>query len=268
MNISLSRNSLPTLNKVFRPNLPREYQSTYKPWKVSKDEDSFSYFRSSLGSICRVPNTNINPSDSAKVRAHKQMKDIIGWISLENPSPIDILNRLSESLSPYNKLFAMAVEELSYVTKRKRSAELEKLERDTTFDTARREAEIQLIQEKIMKNKMVNHELNEKVKKCSNKLQRINSDLESIQRLREKYNVVLEEEQSKKEVVQVKRDEPKKEQTLFDEREYKKLCVERQSLFNEIDQLKEKLNTIHELQMDELKEIAKIRALEFPSQKS
>ena len=246
-----------TLTHNYTPALPREFLPTFKAKGLVSSGENFQITQrcGSANNIITLNNTSTNAKLAIKIQAHKQKKEILDWLSNENPSPGEMLQRLSTCSTPYAKLFREASEELSYAHPTTRSQKIDDLERESALTSAKTEVEIQQQSERLIKAKNEQSNLKDKIKKLSTKLDKINKDVGLLQNLIV-YEGVDKEPEEKKKPVQLVEAELEKKVPPLDENEYKVLWQTRQDLLKEIDQLKENLKEVQAKQMTEIRNYA------------
>ena len=246
-----------TLTHNYTPNLPREFMPSFKAKGLLTTGENFHITQrcGSASNIISLSNTSTNAKLAMKIQAQKQKKEILDWLSTENPSPGEVLQRLSKCSTPYAKLFNEACEELSYMHATTRSQKIDDLERESALTSAKTEVEIQQQSEKLIKAKNERANLNEKIKKLSAKLDKINKDVKLLQDLSVYEGIDNEPEQKEKPVELVETELEKKVPPL-DENEYKVLWQTRQELLDQIEELKETLKKVQAKQVEEIRNYA------------
>lgn len=242
----------------FTPLLPRQFQATYKPGSMLATLKPQERKLGSTSAICSVSNIQINPKLVAKHQAQKQRKEILDWLSTDNPPAVDLLSKVSKCATPYSKLLTESVEELSFIHAPTRSQKIDDLERESALNSAKMEVEIQQQQEKLTKVKNEKQQLLDKIKKANARLDKVNKDVSLLQSLFVYQGIDNSSESNKQQVI-LSEETLEKPKPVLDQELYRDLWKTRQELLDQIEELQKNLTKTQQMQVEEMQAVCRRR---------
>ena len=204
-----------------------------------------------------IHNTTNLPQMRIRQKAKMQKKDILEWLSEENPPPSILLERLAECTTPYAKLFRLMAQELGCVTSHISSEQIDQLARESQLGCAKMEVETQQQQEKLVKLQTENSDLQQKIDAQRAILNGLNGDIDRMHML-----LSDSEDRRRQQRMEEMRDwdEPtvKSEDVAdLDKEEYDKLWVEQNELMSQLQGLETELRKKQVQQVVEIRELVK-----------
>lgn len=197
-------------------------------------------------------------------KAHRQKKEILEWLSGENPTAIELLKRVSECATPYTKLLIMTCEELQHVLGPVRSEKLDDLERDSSLNCAKLEVDIQQQREKIVKIKSEATELAKELRNEKKTLETLNFEIERLQKLHSFQESDEQESQEQPEKKSELREwDESCEEIKLDEEKYRELWMEQQQILDVLQLLEDSLKEKQEEQMKEMRKYVERKRKRF-----
>lgn len=240
----------------YTPLLPRQFQSTFKPQSMLSTIKPNERKLGSTSAIVSVANIQVNPKVVAQHTVQRQRREILEWLSTENPTPVELLSRLAKCTTQYSKLITETVEELGFTHAPTRSQKIDDLERESALNSAKMEVEIQQQQEKLQKAKNDKAVLLEKIKKANTKLDKINKDVGLLQSLFIYQGLETTQDTNKQQVI-LSDETLEKPKPILDENLYRELWSSRQELLEQIEELQKKLTKTQLKQVEEMQALCK-----------
>lgn len=211
--------------------------------------------------IVSLPRMIVDQDQANRLKANEQKKKLLEILETDNLNAADILLKISEYTTPYSKLLKLAYEELQYTAVTGHSAEIDELERNSAVDSAKKEIEIQQLTDKLIKLKNECTDLKKSLKKSQNRLETLNNDIVTLNKLAEIHsiefnNVVVksarsenievneEIDENEEELIKKEKDHP----IHLDDELYKNLWKENTDLLDKIDELQKQLVKTQEKQ--------------------
>ena len=219
--------------------------------------DFLTEHRNGSTTLVSLTRTTETPQTMIIQKAMKQKKELLEWLSEENPRPTDLLRRLAKCSTPYARLFKSMAEELDLMIRTMRSEQLDDLDRESSLKSAKLEVEIQQQRERLVKIRGENAEIHERLEGDKEVLNKLNVDIDGLQALA---TYSLDAQDGRK----VRRDEmteggewqapeAKKENVKLDNAEYQKLWTEQQELTTSLQVLGIELRQKQQQQLEEMK---------------
>ena len=203
-----------------------------------------------------IHNTTNLPQMRIRQKAKMQKRDILEWLSEENPPPSILLERLAECTTPYAKLFRLMAQELGCVTSHVSSEQIDHLARESQLGCAKMEVETQQQQEKLVKLQTENNDLQQKIDAQRAILNGLNGDIDRMHML-----LTDSEDRRRQQRMEEMRDwddpSPKNEEVDLDKEEYDKLWVEQNELMSKLQGLEAELRKKQVQQVVEIREVVK-----------
>ena len=254
--LSLRRRPVNLLNQQLEKTFSPCFQTTHRATGMIDACDFLTEHRNGGPSLVSLSKTTTSPEDMILKKALKQKKEILEWLSDENPSNVDLLTRLSQCSTPYARLFKRVAEEMEVMIKAMRSGKLDDLDRESSLTSAKLEVEIQQQRERVSKIKADTEEIQSKLKRGKQILNRLNGDIDRLQTWAT-YNLNTEEGRKtrREEFVDNGEWEEPAEQTetvKLDTVEYQGLWTEQQQLTNSLQVL---ANDLRQKQLQQLEEM-------------
>ncbi|KAK8863674.1 hypothetical protein M9Y10_011363 [Tritrichomonas musculus] len=228
--------------------------------------------------IVGLPRMIVDQDQALRARALQQRKELLEILETDNLPPSEILHKISTYATPYSKLLKLAFDELQYATVISHSTQVDDLERNAAVTSAKKEIEVQQLTDKAIKLKNECADLKKSLKKSQNRLQKLNSDIEILNKLteihgidigkeipnsaRSRKNETIERNESEKEILQNEKDHA----IPLDDALYKSLWSDHTKLLDEIEDLQKQLTKTQEKQAEAYHETAlRLRNTRRPS---
>lgn len=254
-------------NRSFSAGFPRQFESTYKAKQLSPlPSFIMSKHISNTSYLTLSNNQSPSPSDTMKMKAHKQKAEMLTFLTHTNLSPQDVLIRLSTYATPYADLIQIAAEELGYAVQNIRSQGIDDITRKSVVESAKKEVELQNLTEKMVRMKSEMEDLKQNIQKRQLFLDKLNSDIARMQLLLQSHNIdanAVVQEENKKRKKMMEENELLAEKLVeskplpFNEKVYQELWSEHNDLEESLGELNTKFKEIQERQRGAIRERAK-----------
>ena len=255
-------------NRIRETTLSPSYQPNYRATPLTCKRNAWFTQEMRGGTSATLITLNTNTKTLTKTQKSKmsqKKKEMLKWLSEENPPALDILKKVADCPTPYSKLILKACEELSYSLGPVRSEGVDELERNSAIQSAKVDVEIQQQQEKLLKTIHENKSLESQISDEKENLESLNTQIDNLQRL----STLIGGEREVKEIPKPKTtDTEAHEIELFndgpelDNSEYRQLWNEQMTLEGLIQILQTGLKA---KQLEQVKEMKKYIYRKYPS---
>jgi hypothetical protein len=119
------------------------------------------------------------------MRANREKSELLNDLSLTTMEPVEVLERLSNCLTPSSSLFKQAVDEFSFRSAPSRAQKVDDLERESVVQCAKKEVELQQLLQKLERMKSDGVDINGRLARQQEKLNGLNRNMDKLTHLLE-----------------------------------------------------------------------------------
>jgi hypothetical protein len=165
---------------------PKEYSRTHRPFQFRAFGQPIQF----VPGATRQFRVSLAHSQSASqrettTRANREKSELLSDLSIAAMDAVDLLDRLSNCLTPYASLFKQAVDEFSFGAPPSRAQKVDDLERESAVQCAKKEVEIQQLLQRIERMKADGVDIRGRLVKQQQRLDSLNNHMEKLSHLLE-----------------------------------------------------------------------------------
>lgn len=248
------------------PEIPVEFHSGYRSPQVEPIPlIADSRHSSGSNSIIQIPKFSTNHHEIYRQRALKQKREIMSWLAIENPSPIELLKYISTCNTPYSNLLRRTIEELGMQIPVAESEEVDLIKHDSAIESAKTDIGITQYEEKMSKLNERKEKLLGRIRRKQDFLSKLNKETELLHRLIEMNGLNVEPPKTS-DTSRLKTSTPPIITTReivkhHDDDAYNKLWTENQEIQDMVDALQARLDRTRADQLEAIRDYSMKKVL-------
>ncbi|OHT17444.1 hypothetical protein TRFO_12411 [Tritrichomonas foetus] len=258
LHLSLQK-KIPPLRSCPNSGPPSAFRREYRSNRFIQKNAFLTSVPVATTTIASLNSSCIDFKEITQKSAKGEKQELLELLSHTNLEPIDLLKRLSKCHTRFSSLLEKAAEELQYMNNYQYSSQLEEIEKDASVKAAKIEFDIEQAKAKLILLKSQGDEMRRKLKNSNKRLENINGDIEKLHMLYDLHGIDSSQEQKKVKLFDDQNDDAHKKTIPLNNDIYNQLWKERQDLMDTIEDMKLVLHKKQDIQMIELRNLAKRR---------